>query len=376
MALDRIFKYFCIKLIILKDHFEDPGLLITQQTIEGSVSWRSPSNIALVKYWGKYGTQLPKNPSISFSLTDSFTETTICYKTSQGNPKREFLFENENNPSFADRIWKFIDSLESIYPYLSQLDLRIQTHNSFPHSAGIASSASSMSALALCLVDMEKEIFGSPKTEEEFLQKASYLARLGSGSASRSVYPSFALWGMAKQVDTNSENKYAIPLNQNIHPVFQQLRDTILIIDGGEKKVSSSAGHQLMDNHPFADDRLAQANKNIIDLHQALREGNTKSFCEIVESEALTLHGLMMSSKPWFILMKANTLLIIEKIKNYRERTNYFLCFTLDAGPNIHLIYSQENELEIVKFIDQELKALCHQSKIIYDQIGDGPKKL
>jgi len=360
----------------LEDYFENPGLILPPKHIEGEVSWKSPSNIALVKYWGKFGNQLPKNPSLSFSLRESYTQTTIQYQTAKNTPQREFLFENSTQEKFAKRIWNYIDSLEKIYPYLADLDLRIESYNSFPHSAGIASSASAMSALALCLVDMERKVFGSPKTEADFLKKASYLARLASGSAARSVYQGFSIWGMAKTIEESSDNKFAVSYNQNIHPNFDHLKDTILIVDSGEKEVSSSAGHGLMNDHPFAEDRISQAHKHMKELANALHSGDKEAFINVVENEALSLHGLMMSSNPWFVLMKPQSLEIIQKIKAYREQTGHFICFTLDAGPNVHVIYNEENELEIVRFIDNELKPLCHQSKVIFDEMGNGPINL
>lgn len=360
----------------MEDYFENPGMILPSENLRGEVSWKSPSNIALVKYWGKFGNQLPKNPSLSFSLKESYSQTTIQYQSAKNTPKREFLFENTTQEKFAKRIWEYIDSLDKIYPFLSELDLRISSHNSFPHSAGIASSASAMSALALCFVDMERKIYGSPKREADFLKKASYLARLASGSAARSVYPGFSIWGMAKSIEESSDNKFAISFNQNIHPHFDHLKDTILIVDSGEKEVSSSVGHSLMNDHPFAEDRILQANKHLKELSNALHCGDKNTFIKVVESEALSLHGLMMSSNPWFVLMKPQSLEIIQKIKTYREQTGYFICFTLDAGPNVHIIYSDEKELDIIRFIDNELKPLCYQNKAIYDEMGDGPKNL
>lgn len=360
----------------LNDYYENPGLVLPENIQEGEVKWKSPSNIALVKYWGKYGTQLPKNASLSMCLSESFTETSINYKLAENKPLREFYFEGKENEAFAQRIWKFIDSLDSIYPYLSELDLRIHTQNSFPHSAGIASSASAMAALALCLVDMERTFFSCPKKEDDFFHKASYLARLGSGSASRSVYGGYAIWGDAKSVQENTDNKFAVPFHGEIDASFKNLSDAILIVDNGQKEVSSSLGHSLMEGHPYADDRLAQADRHMKVLAQAMVEGDKESFIKVVEGEALSLHALMMASDPWFILMKPETLKILQLIKKYRAQTRHFLCFTLDAGPNVHLIYGKEHEMEVIQFMEKELKPLCHNHQIIYDTMGNGPEKL
>lgn len=360
----------------MNDYYENPGLILPENLQQGEVKWKSPSNIALVKYWGKYGTQLPKNASLSMCLSESYTETSIQYQLAKGEPKFEFYFEGKTNDAFAERIRKFIDSLGSIYPYLSQLDLQINTRNSFPHSAGIASSASAMGALALCLVDMERTFFSCPKNEEDFYHKASYLARLGSGSASRSVYGGYAIWGDSKSVQENTDNKFAVPFAGKIDSAFEDLHDAILIVDNGQKEVSSSLGHSLMEGHAYADDRLAQADGNMRKLAKAMIEGDKESFIKVVEGEALSLHALMMASDPWFILMKPESLKILQSIKKYRVQTGHFLCFTLDAGPNVHLIYGKENELEVLKFIEKELKPLCHNHQIIYDTMGLGPEKL
>lgn len=360
----------------MKNQYENPELKLPEKFQKGKVSWKCPSNIALVKYWGKYGNQLPKNASISMTLSKSYTETTIHFSRANENPKREFFFEGKPNESFAKRIWKFIDSLNRIYPYLHQLNLQIHTHNSFPHSAGIASSASAMGALALCLVDMERILFSSLDTEVDFFHKASYVARLGSGSASRSVFGGYAIWGDSKAVQENSDNKFAVPFIEEIAPAFENLSDAILIVDNGQKEVSSSLGHSLMEGHPFADDRLAQADQNMKVLTKAMMNGDKERFIKVVEAEALSLHAIMMASDPWFILMKPKTLEILQSIKKYRAQTDHFLCFTLDAGPNVHLIFGKEKELEVMKFIEKELKPLCHEGQIIFDAMGKGPEKL
>ncbi|MCB0685806.1 MAG: diphosphomevalonate decarboxylase, partial [Saprospiraceae bacterium] len=119
--------------------------------ISGNVRWQSPSNIALIKYWGKYGDQLPQNPSISFTLDKSFTQTKISYRF---RPDRHspisttFLFEGKENAAFQERIERYLLKRKDFLPFLSDLHLDIESTNSFPHSAGIASSASAFSALA------------------------------------------------------------------------------------------------------------------------------------------------------------------------------------------------------------------------------------
>ncbi len=347
-----------------------------KQRYNGNVSWQSPSNIALIKYWGKFGIQLPKNPSLSFGLSEAFTQTSIKY-SSKNDEKAEhkFLFEGKENIAFADKIFRFLIELDIFFPFLKQLDLQIESRNSFPHSAGIASSASSMSALALCLCSIEQEVIGSLQDENDFYTKASYIARLGSGSASRSIYGGYSIWGEFTEL-IESSNDYAVPFTYEVHPLFIQLRDSILIVSDTEKAVSSRAGHALMNNHPYADARIEQSKQNMSWLIAAFLQGDTDRFIEVVENEAMSLHGLMMSSKPWYSLLHPNTLRILDTIRAFREQSGLFICFTLDAGPNVHLLYAQEDENQVLQFIENELLKYCVERKVIHDKIGFGPKRL
>ncbi len=338
---------------------------------ENKIIKRSPSNIALVKYWGKKGEQIPANPSLSFTLSKSYTETKITYtpKIDDGKISIDFFFEGKQNDLFKQKIEKFSQKIIPYFPFLTKLHLKISSKNSFPHSAGIASSASSMSALALCLCAIEQKHYGTLQNETDFLRKASFIARLGSGSAARSVFPYAATWGEFVENPISSD-EYASPLLFDLHPVFQNYRDAILIVSNKAKKVSSTAGHNLMHGHPFAKARFEQARKHLKILLQALKSGNQNTFMEIVENEALTLHALMMSSNPGFILMEPGTLQIIEKIREYREKTGIKLCFTLDAGPNVHLLYSASDSDKVEKFIKNELLLYCKEDFWIKDEIN------
>lgn len=337
----------------------------------GTVKWQSPSNIALVKYWGKKGVQLPQNPSISFTLSNCRTETEMYFDVSD-HFSLHFQFERKENPAFAAKIEKFMLDHIADFPWLNHLSLNISSSNSFPHSSGIASSASSMSALVLCLLDIDRMLQG--KTDID-LQKASCFARIASGSASRSVFPVMALWGKTNAFATSSD-EYAVSLENQINPIFKTYRDAILIVSDAAKSVSSRAGHSLMENNPYAAARYAQANRNIESMLAALRDGDLETFMQITESEAMQLHALMMCSNPSYILMKPNTLNIINEIRSFREATQIPLCFTLDAGPNVHLLYPMQYATEVEKFISEALTPYCTDSKWIKDCVGNGPQKL
>lgn len=346
------------------------------KNIQGETAWRCPSNIALVKYWGKYGNQLPRNASISLTLSKAFTETSVKYisREKAGNDiDLEFRFEGKENPKFEEKIRQFLQSIIPHFPFLPHFSFEISSHNSFPHSTGIASSASSMGALALCLTEIDNILDGG-MFPLQFFEKASMIARLGSGSACRSIYPYAAVWGKHPHIPLSS-NEHAVPFD-NVHPVFKTFQDAILIVSSEEKSVSSRAGHALMEGNPFADPRYKEAADNLADLAGYMKSGDIQKFGEIVESEALTLHALMMSSSPPYILVLPDTLKIIDLIKSYRREKGVPLYFTLDAGPNVHLLYPEEYKNEAETFIQQELLTCCEQGKVLYDEAGKGPVKL
>lgn len=359
--------------------------MTTQQFIPAKLNYlinnvtfkcQTPSNIALVKYWGKSNPQIPKNASISFTLNNCHTTTSIQFskKTKENEITFELFFEGKKKEAFKPKIAKFFDRIKEYCPYIFEYDMLIDSENSFPHSSGIASSASGMSAIAMCLMSLEKEL--NPNLTVSFLNtKASFLARLGSGSASRSIDGPLVVWGKHSQINGSSD-LYGVKLTDDIHPMFQNYQDAILLVDKGEKQVSSTVGHDLMYNHPYAEQRFIQANENLTKLTNVLKNGDIDSFINLVESEALTLHAMMLTSNPYFILMKPNTLEVIHKIWKFREETGSKVCFTLDAGANVHVLYP-EKELESVNlFIKNELSEFCQKGQYILDKTGKGARIL
>ncbi len=352
-------------------------LAYQQEVNEAKITWKSPSNIALVKYWGKKANQIPANPSISFTLSACATTTTVEFEKKQ-NPSTDFdfdfFFEGRPKEDFKPKITAFFERTKAYLPFLESYYLKISSSNSFPHSSGIASSASGMAALALCLVDFERRL--NPEiSEAHFNRKASFLARLGSGSACRSIEGSLVQWG-AHSGTKESSDLYGIRYTGEVHPNFNRFHDTILLVDKGQKQVSSTVGHGLMHDHPFSEQRFAQAHHNLSSLQSILASGDLKAFIQLVESEALTLHAMMMTSLPYFVLMKPNTLEIINRIWAFRQTSDTHLCFTLDAGANVHVLYPENEKKQVYRFIQDELLPFCEHGQHICDRIGFGAKKI
>jgi len=338
-----------------------------------SFSWSAPSNIALVKYWGKKenGDQIPANPSISFTLKNckTITSVAISSKAESNNFSFDLLFEGKPKEDFKPKIQKFFERIYKYCPYLKDYHFTIDTQNTFPHSSGIASSASGMAALAMNIMSLEKAL--KPEIPDDyFYAKASFLARLGSGSACRSIIGNVVAWGKNETIK-NSSDLFGVTFD-NLHPNFHNFQDTILLVDKGEKQVSSTVGHNLMHNHPFAEQRFDQAHHNIAKIVSLLETGNVTEFMSLVESEALTLHAMMMTSMPYFILMKPNTLEIINKIWKFRSETQTPVCFTLDAGANVHVLYPENVKEKVLQFIQHELVGYCQNGQYICDEIGNG----
>lgn len=320
---------------------------------------------------------MPNNPSLSFSLKKSVTETSVAFDV---DPKRSglelnFTFEGEASKNFEAKIKNFLTKNASDFPYLSHLKLDIASSNTFPHSAGIASSASSMSALALCLASIESRTFGGFADKNQFRTRASHLARLASGSASRSVYGGLVCWGETESV-AGSSNYFAVPIANDVHEVFSTFQDAILMVDSGQKSVSSTLGHKMMVNHPYAEMRYFVARSHVEQLKDIMQEGDVAAFGKILENEALALHGLMMNSDPSFILMKPNTIKLIELIRELRESEDLPWYFTLDAGPNVHLMYPLSEAKKAEKLIKEVLLPYTENNTVIYDEVGKGPEMI
>lgn len=336
-------------------------------------SWRCPSNIAIVKYWGKKAGQIPCNSSVSMTLTHAFTEVSLelFEKKSKDEIEFEYYFEGRKNDLFETRIRKYLSDQANFFPFLKNHALRMHSQNSFPHSSGIASSASAFGAIALALLDASEPSLAS-LASSDFLQRASHLARLGSGSACRSLFPGFVIWGKNDLIPASADiHAVEVP---HLHPVFRNLHDAIVIVDSEPKKVSSSVGHSLMAHHPYAEARFAQANKRTSELINILSTGDFDAFIAITESEALTLHAMMMTSMRHYMLIKPATLHVIERIVEFRKETKIPICYTLDAGPNVHVLYADAYKEKVNNFLNIALRGSVKE--VIFDILGAGPERV
>ncbi|WP_426482045.1 diphosphomevalonate/mevalonate 3,5-bisphosphate decarboxylase family protein [Chryseobacterium sp. R2ACT005] len=331
-----------------------------------TVSESCPSNIALIKYWGKYADQIPANPSISYTLNHCKTNTSMEFIADGAFSVQTFLAGNEE-VKFAEKIEKYFKNIEQYLPWILKGKYIIRTENTFPHSSGIASSASGFGAIAKCLMALDTSFTGKTSGEES-LRKASFLARLGSGSACRSLYNGLVVWGKTDEVEGSSDLFGVQYPDAEIHDVFKNFNDWVLLIHEGQKSVSSTVGHGLMNTNPYAERRFQEARENFVPMKEILKKGDMERFIRLVEHEALTLHAMMMMSDPAFILMKTGTLAVINKIWDFRRETGLSLFFTLDAGANVHLLFPNNGTEEQIKaFIEAELLQHTQKNGVVKD---------
>jgi diphosphomevalonate decarboxylase len=290
----------------------------------------SPANIAFIKYWGKAVPDLniPFNDSISMNLDNCFTKT-----TTQFDPKlKEDVVIIGGIKAFGAKKERVVKILELVRG-LSGIKAfaRVESINNFPSDAGIASSASGFSALALSAsraagLNLDKKAL-------------SRLARIGSGSACRSIPDGFTYW-MRGGSDETSYAKMIAP------PDFWDIRDVIAVTSSGAKKVGSTEGHEFARSSPYFEQRLKDIDKRVRDLKKALLSKDFEAFGRIVEEEAVDLHVIAMTSKPPIFYWNAGTMQVIEKVFDLREKG--ILCyFTMDAGPNVHVLCLGKDEAKV-----------------------------
>ncbi|MFH0863765.1 MAG: diphosphomevalonate decarboxylase [Candidatus Gottesmanbacteria bacterium] len=313
----------------------------------------APANIAFIKYWGQKDKDinLPFNNSISMNLDKCLTTTTVEFSK---DITKDVVMVNNKTLSDNDslRVIKQLDTLRK----LDKINFKAQvvSINSFPSDAGIASSASSFAALALAGA---KALGVKIKINE-----LSCLARLGSGSACRSIPDGFGEWHKGK----NHTSSYARSLYR---PDWWDLTDIVVIVSNEKKKYSSLSGHASAESSPYFINRLKQLPRRISQVKKALKEKNLPLLGETIEEEAIDLHVIAMTSKPPIFYWNGTTMEIIKQLKNWRS-SGLLAYFTIDAGPNLHIICEQKQE----KIINKKLKDFPGVIKTIINHPGKGAR--
>lgn len=303
-----------------------------QQPIKSQGEAFAATNIALIKYWGKRDSHLnlPLTNSLSISVDGKGTHTVI--KPITGNTDVIFVNKEKNSieSSFAQRIIKFLDLFR-----LPQQKFEIQTENNIPTAAGLASSASGFAALTLALNDLYDWQFDK--------KTLSIFARLGSGSACRSVYNGFVEWQKGSLAD--GSDSFALPLDIS----WPELKIGLLILSSAEKPISSRIAMQrTIETSSSYQQWPALVEKDLALLKTALFNKDFTLLGETAEHNAIAMHQTMRDAHPTIDYDLTETRAIKEKVKSLRKQGLPIYC-TQDAGPNIKLLYLADDEANIKK---------------------------
>lgn len=301
---------------------------------------KAPANIAFIKYWGRKDEvlRLPANNSISMNLSGVFSITTVEFLKGLGADKIEILEESLDGRG-KERISCHLDRIRLLAGI--KTFAKVVTKNNFPKGTGIASSASGFAALTVAAASAA----GLKLSQKQL----SILARQGSGSACRSIPDGFVEW----KAGNSSKSSYAYSL---FPPDWWEIKDVIAIVGETTKKVSSSEGHVLTESSPFYKARLLGMKEKIRKIKRALEKKDFQKFGEIVEQEAINMHAVMMTSTPPLLYWLPKTLEIIMSVQDWRDN-GLSIYFTIDAGPNIHLICQEEDEQKVIKHLE-DIKGL------------------
>ncbi len=290
----------------------------------------APANIALIKYMGKENTplNLPMNASLSYTLPHLLT--TVEIETSSETEDRwepllshtEFTAPPLSSAATA-RFLKHLAFLKQQFNYQGALIVR--SANNFPQGTGLASSASSFSALTQCAALALSELTQTPCPSVETQLAWS---RQGSGSSCRSFYSPWALW------EGHTVREITLP--------YTKLDHQVILIHTAEKKVSSSEAHQRILSSPLYATRKARAETHLRALLDALQKQQWKRAYEICWDEFKDMHELFHTAHPPFSYITPEATRVLETLQAAWERDQDGPLITMDAGPNIHLLYRRD----------------------------------
>lgn len=311
-------------------------------------------NIAFIKYWGNFDPELniPSNGSISMNLSGLSTRTSVEFDNHL-NKDVLIIGKKPQEGEALDRVTRLLDRVRE---YSGNLDFAVvRSQNNFPAGTGIASSASAFAALSLAA----SRAAGLSLSESEL----SRLARLGSGSACRSIPGGFVEW----QAGVDDLSSYA----KSIAPADHwDLVDCIAVVSKSHKSVSSKDGHNFAKTSPFQAVRIQQAPERIKICREAIVTKDFDLFASIIELDSNMMHAVIMTSKPSIIYWHPTTVTVIKEVFNMRQ-AGIPVCYTIDAGPNVHVLCLNESKSQVCS----NLNAIPGIVEIITSHPG-GPAKI
>lgn len=338
-------------------HLAQPllGPRIGTMVTEYSATARAHSNIALIKYWGNRdpGLRLPTNASLSMNLAALHTTTRVTWSDALA-VDRLMINEAPAAPAALLRVCAHLDTLREELG--STLRADVSSINNFPMGAGIASSASAFAALTLAAT----AALGRRLREREL----SALARRGSGSAARSIPPGFVEW----YAGSAHEDSYAESIAS---PDYFPLEDVIAVISPAHKHVGSTAGHATANTSILQMARVESAADRLESAKRGILGRDFGALASVVEEDSNLMHAVMMTSKPPLFYWLPQSLRIMLAVQEWR-RQGINVCYTLDAGPNVHCICAAGDAGAVAA----RLKELEPDIEVIRSSVGGGARIL
>jgi diphosphomevalonate decarboxylase len=339
---------------------------------------RAGSNIAFIKYWGVDDERinLPQTSSISMTLAAAHTTTTVQWSSewgseespvakhssAQANTGQDKTLQDEIvidgrilTGEAGARIVHHLDRIRAIAG--TDQRARVVSCNNFPMASGIASSASGFAALTVAAFQaLSMDLDDS---------QLSALARLGSGSASRSLFGGFVQWDRGVDHETSVAR-------QLFPPEHWELYDLVAIVSSAEKRVSSEGGHRIAPTSPLNRGRVEHVEKLLPVVQQAIADRDLKTLGEAVEWDALAMHAVMQTGKPSLLYWQPGTLEVLHAIRRWREEDGIEGYFTIDAGPNVHVLC----EAQHLAVLQERVAALPSVAQVLVSGPGSAPYAL
>jgi len=312
-------------------------------------------NIAFIKYWGNRDERLrlPANPSFSMNLGALRTRTAVTFLEEEG-PDALILNGDVVEGPARDRVQGFLDAVRALAGYRGRAVVESETD--IPTGVGLASSAAAFAALAVAAA----AALGLDLPEREL----SALARLGSGSACRSVPPGFVEWVAGER----HEDSYAYSVAP---PEHWDLWDVIAVVSEAHKAVPSSEGHRRAPTSPLHAPRVATAPERLARCRAAVLQRDFEALAEVVEADAIWMHAVMMTSRPPLFYWEPATLVVLQAVRRWREE-GLPVAFTLDAGPNVHVLCPGE----VAAAVARRLEAVPGVRRVLRSGPGGGARRL
>ncbi len=300
---------------------------------------RAYANIAFVKYWGVVDTSLnlPANGSLSMTLSHAHATTTVAWMDGIPARKADIVVIDDREPT-GSAYRRTVNHLNRIRTALGvNWPARVESRNSFPASAGIASSASGFCALTIAAC---QALAADGKRDVPDRLHQARLARRASGSACRSFQGGFVEWS------ADGDDSTSIP-RQVAGPDHWPLHDVVAVLDAGPKSVSSHDGHRLAATSPLQEARVRQVQSHLNAARSAIHARDLKILGEISERDAMLMHAVMISSEPPLLFLSAGSVALMRQIRDWRLHEGLEVYFTVDAGPNLHVLCNEADVGEV-----------------------------